>query len=337
MNKMRLVHMDSLCCEPILRRMPNGELLIVSQVGDVKEPAPGNRVITFHSADDGETWQKGETVWPEDGQAVYLTEVTVVDGAVRVYLTLHNGHFINWKCRVVVSRDNGYTWEDEGPSPCLPDYTFHRGQIRLRNGELALAYQHYPVTAEENARQLANQGRFNLLDVDHVESGVMKSRDDGRTWTLYPGAKIFFGGDTGLKWVWSEPTIYERRDGVIVMLLRVNDTGCLWRSESRDGGESFSEPVKTDIPNPSNKPKLIPLEDGRVVLIHTPNSICGMRHRTPLAVWISEDELDTWSEKRIISDFPACYCYPDGIAEGNRLLFSIETNRREIIFIDYTV
>lgn len=337
MERLRLVHMDSLCCEPILRRMPNGELLIVAQIGDVKEPAPGNRVITFHSKDEGENWIKGETVWPEDGQAVYLTEVTVMDGVTRVYLTLHNGHFIDWKCRVVASHDNGYTWVDEGPSPCFDKYTFHRGQIRLQSGELIMAYQHYPVTEEENQRQIEQKGRFNLLNINTCETGLIGSSDEGKTWYPLGCVQIPFGGDTGRNWVWSEPTLHQRKDGTIVMLMRVNETGYLWQSESTDDGRTFSEPVKTDIPNPSNKPKLLALEDGRVALIHTPNRTCGMRHRWPLAAWISHDDARTWTEKKIISNYPACFCYPDGIVENNRLIFAIETNRREILFVDYPV
>jgi len=338
MDRMRLVHMDSLSCEPILRRMPNGELLIVGQIGDVTEPAPLNRVYTFHSGDNGDTWKKGGSVWPEDGRAVYLTEVTLIDGVVRVYLTIHNGGFINWETRVVASDDNGYTWRDEGPAPCFPDYCFLRGQIRLRSGALLMAYQYYPVSREENDRVAALPGaRFPMLNIDRVESGVMESRDNGKTWTRYPGVYSYFGGDTGRSWVWSEPTIYEQENGTISMLIRVNNTGYLWRSDSTDGGKTFSEPVQTDIPNPSNKPKLLALPGGAVALIHTPNSKCGMRERNPLAVWYSYDNMVTWPRKHVISDFPGCFCYPDGVAEDGHILFAIEFNRHEILFVDHEI
>lgn len=338
MDRMRLVHMDSLSCEPILRRMPNGELLIVSQIGDVTEPAPGNRVYAFHSADNGESWKKGDSVWPEDGRAVYLTEVTVLDGVIRVYLTLHNGGFIDWECRVAASRDNGYSWQDEGPAPCFPYYAFLRGQIRLGSGALLMAYQAYPVSREENARLHGQPGaRFSQLNIDFVESGVMESWDNGQSWTAYPGVRTYFGGDTGRNWVWSEPTLFEQGDGTVSMLLRVNNTGCLWRADSEDGGHTFSEPERTDIPNPSNKPKLLALKDGAAALIHTPNSQVGMRHRNPLAIWISRDGMKTWPEKHVLTDFPGCYCYPDGIVEKNHILFSIEYNRHDILFIDHEV
>lgn len=103
MNHMTVIHRDTLSCEPILRRMPNGELLCVSQCGDVTEPAPGNRVVVFHSADEGKSWSGPTLIIPDTGEAVYLTEVTVFRDRVVVYLTLHNGAFLNWRSQRVES------------------------------------------------------------------------------------------------------------------------------------------------------------------------------------------------------------------------------------------
>ena len=57
-DRITLVHKDTLSCEPILRRMPNGDQLLVSQCGDVTEPAPGNRVYVFHNHNNGPTLTK---------------------------------------------------------------------------------------------------------------------------------------------------------------------------------------------------------------------------------------------------------------------------------------
>ena len=118
------------------------------------------------------------------------------------------------------------------------------------------------------------------------------------------------------------------------MLMRIDGSGCLWRSESRDQGRTWSEAVRTDIPNPTNKPKLIPLPDGRVALLHTPNPNQGFPNRKPLSIWISEDGLQTFPCKRIVTDFPGRYCYPDGFYADGHLLFTIEINRHEILFFD---
>ena len=84
----KLVQRELLSCEAIVRRAPNGELLLVCQCGDVTEPAPLNRVYVWHSRDDGENWSGRKLLVPEDGRAVYQTEVSVIGEEIRVYVTL---------------------------------------------------------------------------------------------------------------------------------------------------------------------------------------------------------------------------------------------------------
>lgn len=45
MTSIHLVHRDSLSCEAIVRHMPNGELLMVSQCKGLTEPFIENRVF----------------------------------------------------------------------------------------------------------------------------------------------------------------------------------------------------------------------------------------------------------------------------------------------------
>jgi hypothetical protein len=318
--------------------MPNGDLLCVSQVGDVTEPAPLNRVHAFRSIDNGETWAGQGSIYSETGEAVYITEMNVVDGVVRAYLEVHSGRFLNMRCIVMESRDDGYTWTNAGAPPFFPAFTFIRGLITLRNGSRLLPYQHMPVSAGENMRLVINN--HNIADFRHqqaiwdadiraIQNGVIRysAVGDGQP-ELSAGPDIPIKGDTGRNWVWSEPTLAELSDGTIVMLLRVCRSGCLWRSESHDGGRTWSEAIPTDIPNPGNKPKLVVLPNGRVGLLHTPNPA----KRYPLALWISSDDMKTWSDQRIVSDFPVRYDYPDGFAERNTLYFTIEINRHEIMF-----
>ena len=346
-TRIKLVHIDSLSCEPILRRAPDGGLLCVCQCGDVYEPAPGNRVRAFRSEDEGETWRDLGLVHPESGEAVYATEVMVLDGVVSAFLQVHNGRFLNMRCVVMRSRDGGRTWIDAGPPPHFPTFCFMRGMLPLRSGEILLAGQYFPVPPEENLRLVAASHNIaNVLQqrwmgdaaVDHVGNDVLISADRGASWQRFAGPKIPIKGETGRFWVWSEPTLAELSDGRLVMLLRIDGSGFLWRSESRDQGRSWGEVVRTDIPNPSNKPKLIPMPDGRIALLHTPNPAkWGLHNRHPLALWISDDDLTTFGDKRIVTDFPGYYCYPDGFYENGRILFTIEINRHEILFFDCPV
>jgi hypothetical protein len=65
------VHRDTMACEAIVRRAPDGNLLLVCQCGDKTEPAPGNRVYTFKSYDDGKTWSKPALIYPDNGTTTF--------------------------------------------------------------------------------------------------------------------------------------------------------------------------------------------------------------------------------------------------------------------------
>lgn len=342
-TRITLVHTDTLSCEPILRRMPDGALLCISQCGDVSEPAPGNRVYAFHSQDNGETWSRTGSVYPESGEAVYATEVMVLDDVVSAFLEVHNGRFLNMRCEVMQSRDSGKTWANAGPAPCFPTYCFVRSMLPLANGEIILPCQYFPISAEENARlvlsnhnitEVRHQRAMMKANIDYLGNDVVISADRGKTYQRFAGPQIPIDRGNGRKWAWTEPTLAQTSDGTIVMLLRVDGSGCLWRSESTDHGRTWGEATRTDIPNPGNKPKLVSLPDGRIALIHTPNPNPGFANRTPLSIWISDDELASFTDRRIVTDFPGRYCYPDGFYEKGHLLFTIEINRHEILFVD---
>lgn len=334
MAKLRLVHRDTLSCETILRRAPNGELFIVSQCGDVSEPAPLNRVYIFHSKDNGQTWSKGQSVYPEDGRAVYATEVTVLGGEITVYLTVHDGGFCRCENVAVKSRDNGYTWDSpmRFPENFGSGFTFVRGMLALRSGALLLPFQNYQIEKTDDERLSAAKLPVWNSEAEFVRNGVFISTDGGRIWQEGGSNRYPLKDCSGNKvWQWTEPTLAQLSDDSIVMLLRIRG-GYLYRSRSVDGGLTWSDPEKTEIPNPGNKPKLI--QDGkRIILLNTPSSGYGYQYRTPLAVWVSEDDMQTW-KKYVVTDFAGWLSYPDGIAEGNIVRFAFELNRHDVYYAE---
>jgi predicted neuraminidase len=193
------------------------------------------------------------------------------------------------------------------------------------------------VLSNHNITNIAHQRAIWDADIDHLENDLIISADRGKTFQRFAGPRIQIKGDTGRRWAWTEPTLAQLSDDTIVMLLRVDGSGCLWRSESKNHGRTWTEAVETGIPNPGNKPKLIPMPDGRIALIHTPNAAPGFINRHPLALWISDDDLETFGIKRTVTDFPGRYCYPDGFFENGHILFTIEINRHEILFVDCKV
>ena len=326
-------------CEPLLERAPNGDLVCICQCDGLDEPAPENRVYSFRSSDGGESWSQRKLIYPETGQAVYATELAVENERLLAYLTLHTGRFHNWTCTVMESTDSGHTWKELGPPPYFPEFTFIRSRLITSDGRILIPYQHYPVDDQKQAEAYAKYPNMHVADgmknmlgyqVPYYESGVLESMDGGKNYTCHvavrwPREECF--------WPWSEPTIMERENGAISMLLRRDGSGVLYRCDSPDGGRNWGECRRTDIPNPGNKPRLIPLDRGRVALLHTPNPF----KRYPLQLWISEDGMGSWCEKITLTDFPGSYCYSDGFFENGHLHFAVEHNRHTILYFDVTL
>ena len=66
-----------------------------------------------------------------------------------------------------------------------------------------------------------------------------------------------------------ENNIAEYENGKLVMLMRAEFTGYLYRSFSDDYGKTWSKPEKTDIPNPASKITLLK-SGNNILLIHNP-------------------------------------------------------------------
>ena len=331
--RIKQVHTNTLSCEPLVRRLPNGDLLCACQCDGPSEPHDDNRTYIFRSTDNGETWSERVKLYPEDGKAVYITELSVIGNELTAYLTVHKTKFLHWDCVMMKSFDNGYTWTNYGPPPHLPEYTFIRNTIRKANGEYLLTYMNYPVEAEDVRRIEADDTIENKsvcrTTAPYCESGVLISADEGKTFEKFVASRA----DMSANWIWSEPTVAELSDGRLAMIMRRCRTWHLWYTESADGGRTWSETVQLDIPNPGNKSRLIKCGD-KIALIHTPNPVAGSVDRCPLALWISDDDMKTWKYKTVLTDFPGDFEYSDGFYEDGHILFTIEHNRHTILFFD---
>ena len=81
--------------------------------------------------------------------------------------------------------------------------------------------------------------------------------------------------------------------------------------------------MKTDIPNPAAKVNLQRARDGRIFLLHNPSSTT----RNPLSLWISSDDMKTWSVKvDLVKELVrgSNLNYPDGF---------LYEEKRELVFV----
>ena len=320
---------DHCCCDTTWRRLPNGDQAVFFLTGNAAEPQPGNFVALCRSLDEGTTWGEMEPVARNAEDSFTLSEVTVHEGIITVYLQIHGGRFDRWRVATTTSSDNGKSWSAPVDFAPLPRRAMIRNLYQTTWGDWLLPFQYY---------EPASQG---------WEVSVI---DDGSRATPWNG--VLIGESPHGPWQegqriqgannWAEVNVVELRDGRLVMLARSDGAGVLLRSESPDRGRTWSPYGRTDIPNPGSKFRLFRLRDGRILLLHNP---CGQtKHpnnkpwatvtRNPLALWISDDDMATWGHRQVITDFPGMLAYPDGeIDPGERRLqFAFDYNRHDVIY-----
>lgn len=139
---------------------------------------------------------------------------------------------------------------------------------------------------------------------------VLISPDCGRTWET----SNFLTADCGV----IQPSLCPLADGSLLMYLRTleKDNGTIWQSRSQDNGRTWSEPLRTHLPNPSSRVDLTRLQSGRLILAFNDSSSA----RTPLTLALSEDEGKTWalrydieSETHEEFSYPALIQSRDGV------------------------
>jgi endonuclease/exonuclease/phosphatase family metal-dependent hydrolase len=117
-----------------------------------------------------------------------------------------------------------------------------------------------------------------------------RSVDGGKTWT--EGAVM--NVPERLYANYNNPRVYASADGTLNMVSRGCDSGFLYRSQSRDGGATWSLPDKF-MQNPHRDFALTRLSDGRLIMVK--NFKLDVRQffcDRELYAYISEDEGESW-------------------------------------------
>jgi predicted neuraminidase len=123
---------------------------------------------------------------------------------------------------------------------------------------------------------------------DGFSFSLMAITDDwGQTWRT--STPLVGGGNI-------QPSIVKRKDGSLYTLMRDNGPPPkrLHASESRDGGETWSAVVDSNLPNPGAGAEIINLRNGHWAVIYNDTEMG--RHR--LAVSVSDDEGKSWKWTR---------------------------------------
>ena len=327
---------NRLACDTTLRRIPDDNWMMVMLGGGDTEPLPQNRIFITRSEDQGKTWSEIEPLnlgikSKTPDVALVPSELMVLRNRCTMFVATHDGTFLNWKEWMTHSYDWGSNWSPLEPVPGrLHDRTFIRNRITTRDGRILLPFQHYLGNART---RWISQGR-QFSPPQNPRNGVLMSNDQGQTWTEHGNIRLSSNDDYH---GWAENNIVELSDGRIAMIIRADGLGgVLYYAESKDSGYSWPEfATPTTIPNPGSKATLYSLADNAVGLLHNPNS----GHRSPLALWVSFDDMQTWPYQRVLiaqsgDGAEGRLNYPDGfVSEDKRWLhFAYDDNRRRAVY-----
>ncbi len=193
-----------------------------------------------------------------------------------------------------VSRDGARTWSDSFMLT-MDEGTMARGApIVLNNGEYLLPLYY----------ETGHDTEFSAPDTC---SYFMRYNPKDKTWKETGRIKSSIGN------LQAEP-VQLTDDHLICYIRRAGDfeptdNGYLWRSESHDGGWTWSEAQPTRFKNPNSAVGFIKLQNGHLLLVYNDN----MNERTPLTVAISTDNDKTYPYKRNIRDGDNTFAYPYAI------------------------
>ena len=185
--------------------------------------------------------------------------------------------------RVKKSFDNGYTWS-ETETLFSREGSFCRQKIqKLSDGRWIFGNW---ICFPDETR---NGSNITVLQI---------SDDEGKTWRA-----VDMPGSQGLV----HANILEMGKGYLVALLRSRFADFIYRSVSKDNGETWTVPEKTELPNNNSSISAIRLQSGVIAMIYNPIGFSYEKGKTlwpdqrcPVEVAISEDDGVTWNYRRTI-------------------------------------
>lgn len=187
------------------------------------------------------------------------------------------------------------------------------------------------------APRLTQQGRLMC---------VCNTKHDGPAIMLWPGKNIceqpqliHVPEPEGAWFPYGESTWYQLDEGRIMVFWR--DEGAslrLYVNHSDDGGQTWSEPVLTDIPDSMSRLYAGRLTDGRYFIVN--NAIGTLLDRTPLMLLLSNDGV-VFNKVYMVNDTPCVMRrkgllkangnqYPCCLVDGDKLIVAYDENKEDI-------
>lgn len=247
-----------LACGATIVQMPNGDLLCWWLSGSDNEPATDNNVLAARSSDKGRTRSEPFFLVQAGKDAGALTAMYVTPAGKVIAFGAEwpsDLHYTVWHYFRMESTDNGHTWTPrERVQVREMDNIMFGRPVLPRNGEYLLPtsfFEERPMpllAAVASVARARSEAEALGLPADptgsaagnkflthiHGCSTLLTADPELRDLKEYAGIR---NGPLGLL----ESTVVQLKDGRIVMLMRAEYGGFLWRAESRDNGRTWTD------------------------------------------------------------------------------------------------
>ncbi|MDO5416828.1 MAG: sialidase family protein [Lachnospiraceae bacterium] len=254
------------------------------------------------------------------------------DGTIQLFYKV--GETIaEWKTWYMESGDEGVTFTE--PRELVPgDVSGGRGPVKNKPIRLADGTVLAPASLEGGCWDA-------FVDI---------SKDDGETWEKSELVPVRRGGydiytvdqpynkyrlfGKGI----IQPTLWQDGEGAVHMFLR-STSSRIFRSDSVDGGRTWSMAYDTGLPNNNSGIDLTKLPNGDLILVYNPRENLPNYYkgpRTPLTVAVSKDNGKSFEKLMDLETGHGNYCYPSVICnEQNEVMITYTWNRDNIVFCKF--
>lgn len=280
------------CC---ITELDNGDLYLAYYCGS-DEYGTDTAVFGSRLKKGSKKWSRpvviADTPWESEGNPVVWQ---APDGIVWLWYVNRVGDFWSTsRIKAKVSMDGAKTWSDS-MMITYEQGTMVRGRpIVLNDGDYLL-----PIYSEK--------GEDREFVPATTTSLFLRFNPKTKKWTETNRVVSRLGN--------LQPAVVQLTDDYLVAYCRRGggyegaSDGYLVRTESHDGGRTWSEGKDSQFPNPNAAVEFIKLRNGHLLLVYNDS----MSDRTPLTVAISTDNDKTYPYKRNIAEGNDDFAYPTAI------------------------
>ncbi len=306
-----------------LVQLPDGRIAC-AWFGGTREGAPDVAIWLSERTESGWTPPRrvaDDSQYPTWNPVLFAPRPTEAGGAQSELLLYYRvgPNPREWWSYVMQSRDRTQSWSDPQPLPEGILGPIKNKSITLQDGTWLA-----PSSVETD---------------DEWYCVIERSEDQGMTWTASEKLSVP-GHPKGV----IQPTLWESEPGHVHALLRSRGIGRICRSDSEDGGRTWSVPRLTNLPNNNsgidavslNAASSAPGTDSKhsaVALVYTPTT----QGRTPLWLALSVDNGEHWKTEFVLEDEPGEYSYPAIIAVPGGVALCYTWKRERIRFHQFAI